>query len=104
MPYKRSLVPEERKWDLSSLFASPEDCEKEMNEIEKKLRKIEGFKGKINAENVIDCLKLRSDIYRGAENVYVYSNMRKDTDTAEPEAQAAAEKASLFMSWSPVST
>ena len=98
MPYKRSLVPEERKWDLSSLFASPEDCEKEMNEIEKKLRKIEGFKGKINAENVIDCLKLRSDIYRGAENVYVYSNMRKDTDTAEPEAQAAAEKASLFMS------
>ncbi len=98
MPYKRSLVPEERKWDLSSLFASHEDCEKEMNEIEKKLRKIEGFKGKINAENVIDCLKLRSDIYRGAENVYVYSNMRKDTDTAEPEAQAAAEKASLFMS------
>ena len=98
MPLLRSQVPEERKWNLDSLFASASECEKEYAVIERKLAEIAEYKGKINADNVIECLRLRSDIYRRMENVYVYSSLVKDTDTAEPSAQAAAEKASITMS------
>ena len=97
MPLTRLEVPEERKWDLSSLFASPADAEKEYEAINVKLAEISAFKGKLDRSNVIECLKLKSEIFRRAENVFVYANLIKDSDTAEPEAQAAAEKASNLM-------
>ena len=97
MPIARSAVPEELKWNLDSLFASEEEYRAEYAIVDKKIAEIEKYNKKISADNLLDVLKLRSDLFRRAENIYVYANLKKDVDTANPKAQSEAEKAAMML-------
>ena len=97
MAIDRSAVPEELTWNLDSLFASDEEYRAEYAVVEEKLAAIAAYSKKINAENLLDVLKLRSELFRRAENIYVYANLKKDVDTANAKSQSEADRAAMLI-------
>lgn len=97
MPIARSRVPQELKWDLTSLFPSEDAYVQEYASVKKKIAEIKKYAKKIDSDNLLTVLKLRSELYRSAENIYVYANLKKDVDTANAPRQAEAEKAGMLL-------
>ena len=96
MALKREDVAENRKWDLSSLFASEKEYEETSVSVLEKLKEIAAYEGKLDENNVLQCLRLSSETGRALERLYVYANLRKDENTADAEAQARAEKIGIL--------
>ena len=77
MPIARSRVPQELKWDLTSLFPSEDAYVQEYASVKKKIAEIKKYAKKIDSDNLLTVLKLRSELYRSAENIYVYANLKR---------------------------
>ena len=96
MALKREDVAESRKWDLSSLFASEKEYDDLYVGVAEKLKEISAYEGKLDEDNALACLRLSSEIGRALERLYVYANLIKDENTADPVAQARAEKIGIL--------
>ena len=96
MALKREDVAENRKWDLSSLFKSEKDYDDLSVKVAEKLKEISAYEGKLDENNALACLRLSSEIGRALERLYVYANLIKDENTADPVAQARAEKIGIL--------
>ena len=88
----RSEVPQEETWNLESIFPDIKAWEKAYKDLEKRLSKIEPYKGKLgqNPETLLECLALSEQILRGAEKVFVYSGLDSETDASDQDALARA--------------
>ena len=55
----RSEVPETDKWDLSTLYKSDQDWEKDLSQIPELTKKFVSYKGhlKDSSESLLNCLK-----------------------------------------------
>jgi oligoendopeptidase F len=107
---KREEVPEEYRWDLSSLFKSDEEWENGFKELKEKYPKQETFKGTLgeSAENLKSCLDFRMEVELLAEKLVYYAHLKLTEDSGNSENQgrfsrfmqiaAAAEAAGSFMS------
>ena len=96
MALLRSDVPEARKWDLSTLFASIEDFEVCFKQVESEIPELESFKGKLNEKTALDCLRKQTSVFRRIEKLYAYSTLSRDEDTANSEMQALNERVMML--------
>ncbi|MDR0270611.1 oligoendopeptidase F [Paenibacillus sp.] len=91
---KRSEVAEENKWNVEDLFESQKAWDETYAELQKEVKKIAEFHGKLdNAQSVKSCFELEDEISLKTERLYVYTHLRHDEDTANPTYQGLSQKA-----------
>ncbi len=80
---RRSEVPSAFQWELSKLYSTIEEWEKDFNKLSFLLKKIIIYKGKvmINSHNLLMILKKDEEITRLLNNLYVYAYMKYHEDT-----------------------
>ncbi len=83
----RSEVKTEDKWDLTPLYESVEDWEKDFERVLDLSDEIALFEGKVcdSARNLYDCLVLSDEMDRVFHRVYTYAGRLYDVDTADAE-------------------
>ena len=76
----RDQVPEELTWDLTSIFASDEEWEKEFKAIEALEQEAKTYKGKAteSAESLYKTLQFGDRMYERFSKLYVYSHLKHD--------------------------
>lgn len=77
---------ENLKWDLSSIYQNDEEVRKDIEILENKLLLVSDLK-KEPKNNLVDLIKLDTEIDRLLSKVYVYSNLKKDEDSNVSEYQ-----------------
>lgn len=85
----RSQVRTEDAWDLSSLFAGPEEWEQAFAKWTKQIPKYEQFRGTLgdSAEKLAACLKFDEQFDRLAERIGTYAFLCTAQDQADSAAQ-----------------
>ncbi len=86
---KRSEVPLEDQWNLSSLFTNPEEWETAFTAWEAKIPRYEEFRGTLgrSAADLLKCLEFDSAFDREAERLAVYAFLRTAEETSDSENQ-----------------
>ena len=85
----RDEIREEYKWDLTTIFKSDDDFNKELDSVSKELSSISDFKGKIvlSAKNLYEFL-VQSDLFeRRMYKLYYYAHLKHDEDTTNTHNQ-----------------
>lgn len=84
----RSETPEESRWDTESIFATPADWEKAVNDLAPLLEKAVTYKGRLseNASTLADYLKFSDDLNRFVSRLVVYASLTYSVDTTDQEA------------------
>lgn len=85
----RSRVKTDDTWDLSSLYASDEDWQKDLKKLKNRIPKFAQFKGRLGeGPSVLEkCLKFDSDFDRLAERLGVYAFLKTTEDQANGDHQ-----------------
>ena len=83
----RSEIEEKYKWDLTSLYKDEKAFDKDINEVNKLLKEIKNYKGKLtkSSENLYNYLKLDERITVLIENLYVYASAKYNEDVSISE-------------------
>lgn len=91
----RSEIKDEYKWDLSKMFLSIKDCEKNFAVIEKLLEEVTSYKGKIleSAKTFAKFYERYEKLARLLDKVFIYSEMIADSDSTNNDYQALKMKA-----------
>lgn len=94
-PLERKDLKKEDTWDLSSLFKSIEDWEKEYKEVKLLGESFIKYKDDFtkNAKNFLEVLKKKDELLRRLENVYVYSHLKLDENTRDTKYQSIHDRA-----------
>ena len=79
----RNEIEEKYKWDLSSIYKSDEEFEKDYDTLKEEIKTIEKHKGNIlkSADNLYEFLKAYFGLSRRLEKLYVYAHLNHDSDT-----------------------
>ena len=82
---KRNEVPVENTWDLTHLFATEEDWQKEYEALSGLGEKFAALQGKLgsSAENLLAYFRLNDEASVRLSALYGYAHMYNDTDTAD---------------------
>ena len=84
----RDEIAEEFKWDLSSLFKNDEEFEKALGKIEDEVKEVASFRGKLkDAKTIASYFEKETDLYRKADDLFCYAELRKCEDTTDDKAQ-----------------
>ncbi len=91
---KRSEVKEEHTWDLSAMFASREDWEKQLECINVIVTEIEPLEGKVteSAENLLTVLEKLASAEQKLELAFSYAERLYDQDQKNSTHQAMVQK------------
>lgn len=95
MEYKtRKDVPNEYKWDLSCMYASNEEIDKDIDRVNNLTPEILKFKSHImdSSDSLYKFLKLTEEQDRILTKLYVYSKMNFDVDTKDNKNKALKMK------------
>lgn len=87
---KRSEIDDKYKWDLSLMYKSEEQFEKEKEALLKEISELEKFKGHItdSASTLYDFIILNESSEQKLEDLYVYSQMDCDSDSTDSKRQS----------------
>ena len=87
---KRSEIDDKYKWDLSLMYKSEEQFEKEKEALLKEISELEKFKGHItdSASTLYDFIILSESSEQKLEDLYVYSQMDCDSDSTDSNRQS----------------
>ena len=90
----RTEIAEEYKWNLTDIYKSDNDWEKDFNWVKNQLPEYRKFLGKLssNAENLLACFKFDDEISIKLERLYLYAMLSKDSDMSIPKYQAMEER------------
>lgn len=91
MEYKtRKEVPNEYKWDLSKMYSSIQDIDKDIDKVNSLTPQILEYKDHImdSADNLYNFLKLTEEQDRIITKLYVYSKMNFDVDTKDNQTKS----------------
>lgn len=96
----RKDVPENLKWDLTRVFKSDNDWEKEYTSVRKEVQDLSNLKSAFTAsgKNLYDGLTKILTVSRRLEKVYVYATMSSDVDTGEAHYLGYAAQAHTLAS------
>ena len=85
---KRSEVPAQDKWDLSSIYESNGQWEEELKKIPSLTAKVESYKGKLaeNSATLLCALKALEAASLQLETVYHYASLQHEADEDDTEA------------------
>ena len=92
-------------WDLTTVFTSDEEWEKEYERLSKEIDKGLGFAGHLleNAKNLLDITNAALETKRKVEKLYVYASMKEDQDTKVAKYQGYSSMAvSIFAKYNQV--
>ena len=86
---RRDEIDEKFKWDLSSMYASKEEYEKDFNEVKNKLGDIEKFKGAFlnSVEDFIEFMSFSEFMERKIEKLYTFAHLAVDVEPENQEMQ-----------------
>ena len=96
---KRSEVPVNMTWDLGLIYKSPEDANRDAEEVTKLSKKAEKeYKGKLkDAKTIVECLHLYERMSELADKVSQYYGLAMETDFTDSEAVAKSNKADSIL-------
>jgi oligoendopeptidase F len=93
---KRQDVDQEQTWDLTALFETREDWERELKAVKEDLPKVTQYKGKLgnSAAELLECLEAREKLLERLNLVSMYADLRQSVDHSDSERQKDAALAS----------
>ncbi|WHX41032.1 oligoendopeptidase F [Mesobacillus sp. AQ2] len=93
---KRQDVDQEQTWDLTALFETREDWERELKAVKEDLPKVTQYKGKLgnSAAELLECLEAREKLLERLNLVSMYADLRQSVDHSDSERQKDAAFAS----------
>jgi len=97
---KRSEIDDKYKWNLTDIYASDADWEKDFAKLQSEVPAIKDLKQGFadSAQNLANALKRIDDLSLQCERLYVYAKMRRDEDNANSLYQAMTDRAmSLYV-------
>ena len=96
---KRSEIEVKDTWDLTPIFESDEDFNKELELFNKEKDKILDFKGKLlsSAKTLYEFLELSDNLERRLYKLYYYAHLNYDVDTTNSKSLERVEKVSRLM-------
>ena len=92
----RDQIEDTYKWDLSSLCESDDLWQQKFDAILASLTEFKRYEGKLDAENLLDCLQLSDKIEEDVMKLVAYSMMKRDEDTRNSFYGAMSNKASTL--------
>lgn len=92
---ERREVPDDMKWRLEDIYQSDELWEKDFQWVKSQLPVLAGFEGRLGQSGsiLLECLRLKDEVFQKQEKLFVYAHMRKDEDNANPVYQALLDRA-----------
>lgn len=92
---KREDIPEQYKWDLSTIYKNDEEWEKALSGLEEIAKPIEGFVGTLTKSpaNLRKWLDFSVELERAMMNVYEYAFLRQSEDNRDEKTQVMMSKA-----------
>lgn len=96
----RSEVPANDKWDLSTLYKSNDEWEKDLSLIPDLIKNFTDFKGKLSSspETFLNALKAYEALYKKLETVYCYASLYHTADESDSQAQDMEGRAMMAYS------
>lgn len=96
----REEVPEKLTWDLTTIYQSDEEWEAAFKEIQQLITECSKFQGKLGESSgkLLEALRFRDVLFDKASNLYVYSHLKMDQDTANPTYQGLYSRAGSIVS------
>ncbi|MGP4106611.1 oligoendopeptidase F [Virgibacillus sp. L01] len=96
--WTRSEVPTEQTWNLTDLFATEEDWEKELTAIQANVSDVTQYKGRLNnAQNLLNCLVALENFEKRLIRMGTYANLRASADGTDPKNQGDMSRVSAVM-------
>ncbi len=95
------------KWNTKDLFESDNKCLDSINLLDKKINKLDKYKGKIlkDAKMFLSVLELDSNISRKLERIYIYAHINNDADTLDTKYQELFGKVyNVYVKYSSISS
>lgn len=89
---KRSEIEEKYKWDLTHIYASDEEWEKDYQAAETEIGTLSAFDGHV-AENPKKAIITVNETVEKIMPIYEYAFLRKETDNADSTAQGLKDRA-----------
>ena len=91
---KREEIDEKYKWNLTDIYKSDEDWEKDFTWIDENIKNYSVFEGKLgnSAEDILACFKFDEEIGRKLERLYLYSMLSKDSDMSLSKYQGMDDR------------
>ena len=81
-------------WDLTRMYASDEEWEKDLEALKGETEKLASFQGSLNSpENVKRYLDYETDLERKVECLYCYASLRFTEDTRQEKAKSMQARA-----------
>lgn len=97
---KRSEIPDKYKWNLEEIYSSPDKWNQDLNKVlNTYIPKFKNYQGKLSdKKKLLECLKLRDEMQRLADKLYVYANMKADENQADNKVNEMKSKAETMYS------
>ncbi len=97
---KRSEVPVDLTWDLSSIYATDADWEADFAAVTAMLPKVSSYKGRLHESGamLLEALQASDAASQMLGKLYVFANMRSHEDTTNAAYQALSDRASTLSS------
>lgn len=91
----RSQVQETMTWDLSPVYKSEADWEKDFSVAAAAVKELPAFKGKLkrSGKQILAFFKRRDEIAQIVEKLYTYSHLRADEDKSNSHFQGLNDRA-----------
>lgn len=91
---ERKDVSKEYTWDLESMFANIDEWEKEYKRIKELGDKFQDHRKRFTktSKDLLQALRDRDDLYRGASHLYSYARMKLDEDSTNSKSQDLSDR------------
>lgn len=91
---KREEIEEKYKWNLTDIYRTDDDWEKDFNWIEQNLKNYQTFEGQLSssADKLFACFKFDEEVGSKLERLYLYAMLAKDSDMTVPKYQGMDDR------------
>lgn len=91
---KRETIDEKYKWNLTDIYKSDEEWEKDFKWIDENFKNYLKFEGKLNssAKNLLDFFNFDKEIGGKLERLYLYAMLSKDVDMSVSKYQGMDDR------------
>ncbi|RXT08134.1 oligoendopeptidase F [Ammoniphilus sp. CFH 90114] len=92
----REEIDSSFKWILEDIYQNDGEWEAEFSQVKEQLPGLAKYKGKLgeSPQELLQCLKLKSEISLLMERLFVYARMRRDENNTNGKYQALTDRAS----------
>jgi len=91
---KRSEVPIEDQWDLTTIFLNDDVWEEEFVALETLIGQAMSYQGRLgeSSERLFAALQYRDELFSRLETLYVYAHLNEDSDTTNSKYQGMSSR------------